>query len=76
MNKTSKVIVTIVVIVVFIFLFGIIVGVRGDNGNKTPGIFGLIVFAGMTSSNIIDNAIIDITQTENPPDYKNNIEHV
>ena len=47
MNKTSKVIVTIVVIVVFIFLFGIIVGVRGDNGNKTPGIFGLIVFAGM-----------------------------
>ena len=47
MNKTSKIIVTIVVIVVFIFLFGIIVGIRGDNGNSTPGIFGLIVFAGM-----------------------------
>ena len=47
MNKTSKIIVTIVIIVAFIFLFGIIVGVRGDNGNSTPCIFGLIVFAGM-----------------------------
>lgn len=47
MNKTSKIIVTIVIIVAFIFLFGIIVGVLGDNGNSTPGIFGLIVFAGM-----------------------------
>ena len=47
MNTTTKIIVTIVVIVVFIFLFGVIVGVRGDNGNSTPGLFGLIVFAGL-----------------------------
>lgn len=32
---------------VFIALFGAIVGIRGDSGHSTPGIFGLIVFAGM-----------------------------
>lgn len=47
MSKLSKIIVTIVIIIAFIAIFGIIVGVRGDNGNRTPGIFGLIVFAGM-----------------------------
>lgn len=47
MSKTSKIIVTIVIIVVFIALFGAIVGIRGDSGHSTPGIFGLIVFAGM-----------------------------
>lgn len=47
MGKTSKIIVTIVIIVVFIAIFGAIVGARGDSGHSTPGIFGLIVFAGM-----------------------------
>lgn len=47
MSKVSKIIVTIVVVIAFMVIFGIIVGVRGENGNSTPGIFGLIVFAGM-----------------------------
>ena len=47
MNKASKIIVTIVIIVVFIFLYAIIVGVRSEAGNRTPGILGLVVFAGM-----------------------------
>lgn len=47
MNKTSKIIVTIVIIVLFIVIFGAIVGIRGDNGRSTPGLLGLIVFAGM-----------------------------
>ena len=47
MSKASKIVVTIVIIIAFMAIFGIIVGVRGDNGNSTPGIFGLIVFAGM-----------------------------
>ena len=47
MSKASKIVVTIVIIIAFMAIFGIIVGVRGDNGNSTPGIFCLIVFAGM-----------------------------
>lgn len=47
MSKVSKIIVTIVVVIAFMVIFGIIVGVRGENGNSTPDIFGLIVFAGM-----------------------------
>ena len=47
MSKVSKIIVTIVIIIAFMAIFGIIVGIRGDNWNSTPGIFGLIVFAGM-----------------------------
>ena len=47
MSKLSKVIVTILVIIVFIVLFAIINGVRQSSGYHTPGILGLIVFAGM-----------------------------
>ena len=47
MNKASKIIVTIVIIVVFIFLYAIIIGVRGEAGHRTPGILGFAVFAGM-----------------------------
>ena len=47
MSKVSKIIVTILIIVIFIAVFGAIVGIRGDSGHSTPGIFGLIVFAGM-----------------------------
>lgn len=47
MTKVSKIVVTIIIIIAFMAIFGIIVGVRGDNGNSTPGILGLIVFAGM-----------------------------
>lgn len=47
MNKASKIIVTIIVIFIFFLIFGIIVGSRGDAGHSTPGIFGIIVFAGL-----------------------------
>jgi hypothetical protein len=33
--------------VIFIAIFAAITGVRGDAGHSTPGIFGLLAFAGM-----------------------------
>ena len=47
MSKLSKIIMTIGVIVVFIVLQAIIVEVRQSSGAHRPGIFGLIVVAGM-----------------------------
>ncbi len=47
MSNTSKVLVTVLVVFLFIAIFGAIVGVRSDNGSTGPGIFGLIVFAGL-----------------------------
>ncbi len=47
MNKFSKIVITAVIIFVFIVLFGALTGIRGDAGQTTPGIFGLILFAGM-----------------------------
>ena len=46
MDKLGKIIVTVVVIVICFIIFGVIVGVRSDNGAATPGILGLAVFAG------------------------------
>jgi quinol-cytochrome oxidoreductase complex cytochrome b subunit len=45
--NVSKILVTIIAIAIFIVLFAVVVGVRGDNGNSTPGIIGLILFAGL-----------------------------
>ena len=50
MSKVSKIIVTIVIIVIFMAIFGAIAGARGDNGNSTPGIFGLIAFGGLIAA--------------------------
>lgn len=47
MSKVSKIIVTILVVVVFIALFAVIVGVRESSGAHTPGLLGLIIFAGL-----------------------------
>ena len=47
MSKLAKVLVTAVILVIFIAIFAVITGVRGDAGHSTPGIFGLLVFAGM-----------------------------
>lgn len=47
MSKAAKILVTALVIVIFIILFGAIVGVRSDAGHSTPGIFGIMVFAGL-----------------------------
>lgn len=47
MNKASKVLVTVIAIVIFIVLFAVVVGVRGDAGHSTPGIFGVILLCGL-----------------------------
>jgi len=46
MKNSSKIVVTIIIIVIFIVLFGAIVGSRSDAGDSTPGILGLVAFAG------------------------------
>lgn len=46
MNKTSKILVTIVATGIMFILFAAIVGIRTDNGNSTPGILGLAIGAG------------------------------
>lgn len=44
MNKSSKIILTVVAIVLFIILFAIIIGVRTDAGHSTPGILSIFLF--------------------------------
>lgn len=46
MNQFSKVVVTIVAIIILFLLTVAISHMRSDSGFSTPGIFGLIVFAG------------------------------
>lgn len=50
MNKVSKILVTIGIVFIFLILFGVIVGIRGEAGHRTPGILGLAVFAGMVGA--------------------------
>lgn len=50
MGKLAKVVVTIIVVFVFFGLFSAIVGSMSDSGQSTPGIFGLILFAGVVGS--------------------------
>jgi hypothetical protein len=50
MNKVSKILVTLGVVFIFFILFAAIVGIRGEAGHKTPGILGLVVFAGMVGA--------------------------
>lgn len=46
MEKTTKIIVTVVAIVLFIIPSAVITGVRSDAGHSTPGFLGIIlVFA-------------------------------
>ena len=46
MNKSAKVLSTIVVVVVFIILFAVLVGLRESKGHSTPGIIGAILLIG------------------------------
>lgn len=46
MEKSTKIILTIVLVVVCIVIFAAISGMRSAAGNNTPGILGLIVVAG------------------------------
>ena len=47
MEKSTKIIVTIIIIVVFIVLSANVSGIRSDAGAATPGIFGIILFAAL-----------------------------
>ena len=47
MEKSTKVIITVIIVVVFIALFAVISGIRSDAGAATPGIIGLILFAAL-----------------------------
>lgn len=46
MNGFAKFLVTAGVVLLAIILFAAVVGVREQSGSKTPGILGLIIFAG------------------------------
>lgn len=43
MNKFVKVLVTLGIVFLFLVLFGALVGVSGEAGQKTPGILGVIL---------------------------------
>lgn len=45
MNKTAKIIVTIIVVFAFFMLFALVNAGREATGHSTPGILGLILFA-------------------------------
>lgn len=45
MSKFAKIVVTLGVVLLFFLLFGALVGVNSSTG-QTPGILGLILFAG------------------------------
>ena len=47
MSNTAKILVSALVIFLFIIIFAAIVGVRTDAGNSSPGILGILVFAGL-----------------------------
>ena len=47
MSKLAKILVTVGVLFVFFLLFSVVVGTRADSGQNTPGILGLILFAGV-----------------------------
>ena len=46
MNKTAKVVVTIIVVFAFFLLFALVNAGREASGHSTPGILGLILLAG------------------------------
>ena len=47
MEKSTKIILTVVIIVVFIILSAVVTGIRSDSRAATPGIFGIILFAAL-----------------------------
>ena len=50
MQKSTKVIVTIVAVVLFIILSAIITGVRSDAGHSTPGFLAIILFVALVGA--------------------------
>ena len=47
MEKSTKIILTIIIVVVFIILSAVVTGIRSDSGAATPGIFSIILFAAL-----------------------------
>ena len=47
MEKSTKIILTVIIVVVFIILSAVVTGIRNDSGAATPGIFGIILFAAL-----------------------------
>jgi hypothetical protein len=47
MEKSTKIILTVIIVVVFIILSAVVTGIRSDSGAATPGIFGIILFAAL-----------------------------
>ena len=47
MEKSTKIIITVIIVVVFIALFAVVSGISSDAGAATPGIIGLILFAAL-----------------------------
>ena len=47
MEKSTKIILTVIIVVVFIVLSAVVTGIRSDSGAATPGIFGIILFAAL-----------------------------
>ena len=47
MEKSTKIILTVIIVVVFIILSAVVTGIRSDSGAATPGIFGIILLAAL-----------------------------
>ena len=45
MEKSTKIIFTIIIVVVFIVMSAVVTGIRNDAGAAKPGFFGIILFA-------------------------------
>lgn len=43
MEKSGKVVATVIAVLVFIVLFAIVCGVSGDAGRSTPGFIGIVL---------------------------------
>lgn len=50
MQKSTKVIVTIVAVVLFFILSAVITGVRSDAGHSTPGFLAIILFVALVGA--------------------------
>jgi hypothetical protein len=50
MQKSTKVIVTIVAVVLFIILSAVITGIRSDAGHSTPGFLAIILFVALVGA--------------------------
>lgn len=50
MQKSTKVIVTIVAVVLFIILSAVITGIRSDAGHSIPGFLAIILFVALVGA--------------------------